>query len=82
VFLSATISPELHAQFSPDFYARDATVARVLAMALCLSVSVCLSVYLSQVGCSVKRNERINLVFGMEAFFDQSYTVLSGNSGI
>jgi len=66
VFLSATISPELHVQFSPNFYARDATVARVLAMALCLSVSVCLSVTSR---CSVKRNERINLVFGMEAFF-------------
>ena len=70
VFLSATISPELHVQFSPNFYARDATVARVLAMALCLSVSVCLSVCLSVTSrCSVKRNERINLVFGMEAFF-------------
>jgi len=35
-------------------------------MALCLSVT-------SQ--CHVKRNEWINLVVGMEAFFDQSYTV-------
>jgi len=42
-------------------------------MAVCLSVT---SPY------SVKRHERIDLVFGMEASFDQSYTVLSGNSGM
>jgi len=39
-------------------------------MALCLSV--CLSVTSR---CSIKGNELTNLVFGMEAFFDQSYTV-------
>ena len=26
--------------------------------------------------CSIKRNERINLLYGMEASFDQSYTVI------
>jgi len=35
-------------------------------------VSVCLSVASR---CFSKRDERINLVFGMEASFDQSYTV-------
>jgi len=38
---------------------------RVLAMALCLSVRVCLSVTSRR---SIKRNERTNLVFGVEAF--------------
>ena len=41
------------------FYPRYAMLVHVLAMALCLSVT-------SQ--CSVRRNERINLVFGVEAF--------------
>jgi len=49
---------------------RDAMLARVLAMALCLSV--CRSVTSR---CSVKRDERINPVFGMESTLDQSYTV-------
>jgi len=45
----------------------------VRAMVLCLSdVSVCLSVTSRS---SIKRDERINLVFGMDAFCDQSYTV-------
>jgi len=47
-------------------------LARVLAMALCLSVFVCLSqvgvVYIEVVG-------RIELVFGIEASFDLSCTV-------
>ena len=46
-------------------------LARVLAVAL--RPSVCLSV---TTGCSIKRDERINLLFGMMASFDQSYTVL------
>jgi len=54
------------------FYPRDAMLARVLAMALCLSVFVCLSqvgvVYIEVVG-------RIELVFGIEASFDLSCTV-------
>jgi len=39
----------------------------------CASVSVCLC--LSQVSVII-RGEQIDLVFGMEAFFDQSYTLL------
>ena len=35
------------------------------------------SVYLSVTSrCSIERNERINFVFGMYAFFNQFYTVL------
>ena len=52
------------------YYPRDAMLARVLAVAMCLSV--CLSVTSR---CSVKREEGINLVFGMEASFDHSCTV-------
>jgi len=44
-------------------------LVRVLAMALCLSVCVCLSV---TTRCSIKRDEQINLVFGIETSFDQS----------
>jgi len=35
--------------------------------------SVCLCLSVTSRG-SIKKNQRINLVFGMEAFFDQSYT--------
>ena len=42
-------------------------LAQVLAVALCLAVT-------SQ--CSVEAGVRIELVFGMEPCFDQSYTVL------
>jgi len=55
----------------PSFYPRDTVLARVLAMNV--SVSLCLSVTSR---CSIKRGERTNLVFGMEASFDQSYTVI------
>ena len=49
-------------------------IARVLAMALCLSVS--LSLYLSVTSrCSVEVVGRIELVFGMEAFFPTSPTL-------
>ena len=48
------------------FYPRDAMLAVVLAMVLCLSVTS---------RCSVEVVGRIELVFGMEASFDQSYTV-------
>jgi len=44
------------------FYPRDAMVARLLAMALCLSVSVTSR-------CSVETDERIELVFVMGASF-------------
>jgi len=50
------------------FYPRDAMLARVLAMFLCLCLSVTSR-------CSVEVIGRIKLVFGMEFFFDQSYTV-------
>jgi len=57
--------------YSRDFYPPDAMLARVLAMALypCLCLSVT-----SQ--CSIKRDERINMLFGVEASFDQSYTAI------
>jgi len=46
-------------------------------------VSVCLSVCLSDTRwSSIEIDERINVVFGMEASFDQSYTVVLENSGI
>ena len=60
------------------FYARDAVLARVLAMALCLPV--CLSVTQKSTNrCSVETDEPIELAFGLEASFDQSYTALQGN---
>jgi len=55
-----------------DFYSRDAMLARIQGMAPCLSLCLCLSVTSR---CSIKRYERINLGFGVEASFDQSYTV-------
>ena len=54
------------------FFPRDAMLARVLAMGLCMRLSVCLSVTSR---CSIERGERINLFFGMKTSFDQSYTV-------
>ena len=53
-----------------NFHPRDAMLARVLAMALC--PSVCLSVTSR---CSVEVVGRIEMVFGMQASFDQPYTV-------
>jgi len=59
------------------YYPRDATLARVQGMALCLSVSVCLS----QI-CCVEIGKRIKLHgFGVEDSFELSYTVLE-NLGI
>jgi len=55
-----------------------ASVAPVLAIALRLSVclSVCLCLCLSVTSrCSIKSDERINLVFGMGTSFHQPYTV-------
>jgi len=52
-------------------------LALVLAMALCLSV--CVSVTSRS---SIDRNEWASLFFGMEASFDQSYTVFEGNSAV
>jgi len=55
------------------FYLCDAMLARVLAMILCLCLCPCLS----QVGVLSKgMNEQVNLLFGMEASFNQSYTVI------
>jgi len=48
-------------------------LAWVLPTAVCLSV--CLSVTSR---CSIEVVGRIELVFGMEAYFDQSYTVFYG----
>jgi len=42
-------------------------LSRVLAVALCLSVTN---------RCSVKKDEQINLIFGLQTSFDQSCTVL------
>ena len=50
-------------------------LARVLYMALCLSICVCLCLFVTS-PCSIKRNERIDPVFGMEAFFDYSLILL------
>ena len=59
-----------------NFYPRDAMLARVIAMAVCLlSVSVT-----SQ--SSIEADERIELILARELPFDLSYTVLEGNSGI
>ena len=60
-----------------SFYAHDAILARVLAMALCSCP--CLSVTSR---CSLKWDERINMVFGMRASFDKYYFAFQGNSGI
>jgi len=59
--------------FDNHFYPRDAMLARVLAMALCLSVCLCLP---ATSRCSIKRGERISVFFGMKASFNQSHSVL------
>jgi len=51
----------------------------VLAVALCLSVRPSVT---SRSSVNVKMTERTELVFGVEATSDLSYTVLKGNSGI
>ena len=51
------------------FLPRDAMLARVLPMPLC----PCLSVIIR---CSIERGELVNVVFSMEASFDEYYTVL------
>jgi len=53
------------------FYPRDAMLVRVLAMALCPCLCLCPSITSR---CSVETNGQNNLVFGMGASFDQSYT--------
>ena len=59
--------------FDNHFYPRDAMLARVLAMALCLSVCLCLP---ATSRCSIKMGERISVFFGMKASFNQSHSVL------
>ena len=60
-----------------SFYAHDAILARVLAMALCSCPSLSVTSR-----CSMKWDERINLLFGMWASFDNYDTTFQGNSGI
>jgi len=60
-----------------SFYAHDAILARVLAMALCSCPSLSVTSR-----CSLKWDERINMVFGMRASFDKYYFAFQGNSGI
>ena len=64
------------------FYARDAMLARALSMALCLSA--CPSVSLSVTSrFYIETDGRVDLVFGMQVSYDQSYAVLFlKNSGI
>jgi len=50
-----------------SFYLHNAALLALTVSLVCLSVT---GRYAS------KRDERINLVFGMEASFDQSYTVI------
>ena len=50
-------------------YPRDAMLARSYR-----PVSVCLCRSVTS-RCSIERNEWISLICGMDAFFDQSYTV-------
>ena len=50
-------------------------LARELAMALCPSVSVTSP-------CAIERDGQTDLVFGMEASLDQSYSMFQGNSRI
>ena len=57
--------------YQTRFYPRDAMLARVQAMGLCLSVSVTSQTY-------VDTAERIELGFSTGASFHQSYTVLKG----
>ena len=52
-------------------------------MTLCLSVCVCVCVCPSVTSrCPIETAQRIELVFGLGASLDLSYTVLGGNSGI
>ena len=61
------------------FYPRDAMLVRVLAMALCPCLCLCPSITSR---CSVETNGQNNLVFGMGASFDQSYTIAESHHSI
>ena len=57
------------------FYPRDAMLARVLAIDLCLCLSVCLCMSATS-RCSINMDGRMELIFGTWASFDLSYTGL------
>ena len=62
-----------HSHLGPyRLFPRDAMLARVLAMALCLSVTS---------RSSIETADRIKLIFCVDASFDLSYSVLQGTSG-
>ena len=69
--VSAAIGVQNSGVSVTSFYPRDAMLARVLAMTLCPCLCPCLSSR-----CCIKMNERISLLFGTQASFDQSYTVI------
>jgi len=63
-----------HMHFLPaQRYASTGTSYGPVSVCLCLSVTT---------WCSVKGNEWISMVFGMEASFDQSFTMFYGYSSI
>jgi len=66
IFATVDIKPTSLARFYP----RDA----MLACTSCGPASVLVSVSVTS-RCSIRRDEPINLVFSMEAFFDRSYCV-------
>jgi len=65
----------LFSRSQPFYFTARCYASAVLAMALCPSVSVTSR-------CSIETAGRIELVFGMWASFQPSYTVLKGNSVI
>ena len=72
----ASMRPLATVNVATCFYPRDAMLARVLAMT-CVRFRVYACVCLSVTSrCSIKRNKRINLLFGTEASHDQSYTAI------
>jgi len=72
VAISTTVSGVIRTWILSDRRAKHSATETCYGL-VSVSVSVCLSVT-SQ--CPVKRVERINLLFGMEAFFHQFYTVI------
>ena len=60
---------------------RDAILAQMIATCMTLYY-VCLCLSVCHKSCSIETDERIELVFGVVAFFHLFYAVLNGNSGI